>query len=257
MSYQGFEKMDLYNIIIRWHQGYKIRQISRALNLDRKTVRKYIKLAQKAGLSLDQALPEKTVLLALLQPLLKKNHRSQPKRTVFEPYREEIKGYLTHPSEPLKPKTVFEVLCQKYRIDSSYSSFKRFMREQALDLHGQSVTTCRFETEPGEEIEIDYGKMGRLFDPDVGKNRDVFAFIATLAYSVPVVFRNSNSRDSELFPLIIISFFSKSICNPGMHRRVSFPRNHVTNHVTSDNVIVNPNTIQFGMSLSLKKYNIY
>lgn len=27
------------------------------------------------------------------------------------------------------------------------------------------TTTCRFETEPGEELQIDYGKMGRIYDP--------------------------------------------------------------------------------------------
>jgi hypothetical protein len=39
MSYKLFEVMDLYNIIMRWHAGYKIRQISKTLQIDRKTVR--------------------------------------------------------------------------------------------------------------------------------------------------------------------------------------------------------------------------
>jgi DNA-binding transcriptional regulator LsrR (DeoR family) len=58
MSYKLFEVMDIYNIITRWHAGYKIRQISKTLQMDRKTVRTYIKLAEKAGLVQDQPLPE-------------------------------------------------------------------------------------------------------------------------------------------------------------------------------------------------------
>jgi predicted transcriptional regulator len=49
--------MDIYQIITRWHAGYSISEISRALDLARKTVRRYIREATACGLSLEEPLP--------------------------------------------------------------------------------------------------------------------------------------------------------------------------------------------------------
>jgi len=43
----------------------------------------------------------------------------------------------------------------------SYSSFKRFARENKFVLY-DNKTTCRLEYQPGEQIQIDYAKMGML-----------------------------------------------------------------------------------------------
>jgi len=52
------------------------------------------------------------------------------------------------------------------RWHASYTSFKRFVREHAheLGVAPAPATTCRFESEPGEELQVDYDKMGRLYD---------------------------------------------------------------------------------------------
>ena len=47
MAYNHLETMDIYNLVSRWHAGYTISQISRTQKLDRKTIRAYIKLAEK------------------------------------------------------------------------------------------------------------------------------------------------------------------------------------------------------------------
>ena len=54
----------------RWHAGYSIKRISRSLQIDRKTVRRYIRAATKEGLSRDELLPEREFLLVLIEPLL-------------------------------------------------------------------------------------------------------------------------------------------------------------------------------------------
>lgn len=46
-----------------------------------------------------------------------------------------------------------------------------------------SNTTCRFEVAPGVEVQIDYAKMGLLYDLVRHKQRTLYAFIATLAFS--------------------------------------------------------------------------
>ena len=192
MAYNFLETMDLYNIINRWYAGYTISQISRTLKLDRKTIRGYIKLAEKVGLSRNQPLPEKTELLKLLQAFLPTNQRFSPRQSLLTPHKDEIIGLITDKTYPLKPKTAYEVICERYTLDVSYGTFKRFIRAHAGSL-AQLNSTCRFETEPGDEVQIDYCKLGLLHDPCRQKRRTVYAFIATLSHSrlkfVDIVYR--------------------------------------------------------------------
>ncbi|MHB8931079.1 MAG: hypothetical protein ACYC5R_10840 [Melioribacteraceae bacterium] len=44
-------------------------------------------------------------------------------------------------------------------------------------------TTCRLEYAPGNQIQIDYAKVGTVIDPLSGKRKTVYAFIGTLSYS--------------------------------------------------------------------------
>jgi transposase len=175
--------MDFYNIIHRWHAGYTISQLSRTLKLDRKTIRSYVKLAEKIGLSRNEPfLPEKTALLKLLHAFLPTNQRAAPSRNLLVPHKDEIIGLIADQNYPLKPKTAYEVICERYTLDVSYGTFKRFIRAHAGDL-ARLNSTCRFETEPGDEVQIDYCKLGLIYDPHRQKRRTVYAFIATLSHS--------------------------------------------------------------------------
>lgn len=185
MAFKRIQVMDLYQLLSRWHAGYSVSALSRAFALDRKTVRQYLRLAEQAGLRKSHPLPEKTLLLAQLEAVLPAKKHEQPARSLFLLHQDEILALVNAAQDPLHPKTAYEVLCERYDLKASYTSFKRFVREHAQELGVSQApaTTCRFETEPGEELQIDYGKMGRLHDPLSGRERDVYAFIATLSYS--------------------------------------------------------------------------
>jgi transposase len=185
MAYKRINAMDLYQLISRWHAGYNISRISKTLGLDRKTVRQYIELAKQAGILKERPLPEKTKLLKQLDDFIPQKQYVQPVRSVFVAHKDEIVNLITARHDPLKPKTTYEVICERHGITASYTSFKRFIREHAdeLGLANHPKTTCRFETEPAEEVQIDYGKMGRLYDPLTRRNRDIYAFVATLSFS--------------------------------------------------------------------------
>lgn len=192
MAYNHLETMDIYNLVSRWHAGYTISQISRTQQLDRKTIRVYIKLAEKIGLSRNHPLPEKTELLTLFQTFLPTNQRGSPVRNLLVPHKDEIVGLIKDKIHPLKPKTAYEVICERHELKVSYGTFKRFLHAQAGEFDKLN-STCRFESEPGEEVQIDYGKLGLLYDPLRQKKRTVYAFIATLSFSrlkfVDIVYR--------------------------------------------------------------------
>lgn len=184
MAYKRTTFMDIWEIIRRWHDKQSISHIARSLGYDRKTVRTFIQLAQKNGIQLNSPLPPKEQFQQLFLKDVSFVHRAHPAQELLQPFLLEISELVNHKHLPLKPKIAFEVICQKHDLTGkvSYSSFKRFVRKNSLAISPQKAT-CRIEVEAGQEIQIDYAKVGILYDPLTGKNRTVYAFIATLSHS--------------------------------------------------------------------------
>jgi len=106
------------------------------------------------------------------------------KQKCLKNYLEEFKQLVSDKTNPLKPKSAFEVLSERYGFSDSisYTTFKRFARKHGINKQN-SVYTCRVEIPAGSQIQIDYGKTGYIFDHHLNKRRTVYAFIATLGYS--------------------------------------------------------------------------
>ena len=180
MGYNPQGIMNIYEIIRRWHQGHTITGIAAGLNLDRKTVRRYIRAAQQAGVNREGPLREEADLLGILQPLVPTQERSRPGAEQFAPYREEIIGLLEDACDPLTLKSAWQVISQRHpEISASYSSLKRVVRSWRPARKG----SWRHETRPGEQTQLDYGKVGLLWDPQTERRRTVYAFVGTLCWS--------------------------------------------------------------------------
>ena len=184
MAYHEISTMDIWEVIRRWHSGQGIREIARSLGYDRKTVRRYTRLAASLGLSPGEALPSKEDLVRLLQSAEPNLGRSPQAQSLLLPYLDEIVALVNDPVLALKAKTAFLVICERHNLTGkvSYTSFKRFVRTQKPAL-SPDYSTCRLEALPGTEVQIDYAKVCMLFDPSIGKERTLYVFIATLSHS--------------------------------------------------------------------------
>ena len=69
MGYNPQGIMNIYEIIRRWHAGHTISGIAKTLDLDRKTLRSYIRRARKIGIDRESVLPEEGDLLSQLHAL--------------------------------------------------------------------------------------------------------------------------------------------------------------------------------------------
>jgi len=184
MAYKRITLLDIWEIIRRRHDKQSISHIAKVLGYDWKTVKKFIQYAQEQGLDFDQPLPAKKHVLNLFHDAGVKHQRPRPAQELLQPFLAEISGLVNDKHHSLRPKIAFEVICQRHDLNDkvSYSSFKRFVRKHSLAVSPQKVT-CRIEVEAGQEIQIDYAKVGLLYDPLTGKRRTVYAFIATLSHS--------------------------------------------------------------------------
>ena len=184
MAYHEISIMDIWEVIRRWHSGQGIREIARSLGYDRKTVQRYTRLAASLGLSPEEPLPPKEDVVRLLQSAEPNLGRSPQAQSFLLPYLDEIVALVNDPELALKAKTAFLVICERHDLVGkvSYTSFKRFVRTHKPTL-SPDYSTCRLEALPGTEVQVDYAKVCMLFDPSIGKQRTLYAFIATLSHS--------------------------------------------------------------------------
>lgn len=167
--------MDVHALIRRLRAGESERRIARALQLDRKTVRRYRQWAERQGL-LQGPLPELAALEAQLRATYAKVPRHRNVSSV-EPWRDEIQALL---EKGLGPKLIFERLNQRDDFNGSKSAVWRMTRKLRP---ARPDATVRVETPPGEEAQVDFGAVGKLFDPLAQRLRKAWAFVMVLSWS--------------------------------------------------------------------------
>lgn len=182
MGYRHLATQDMYDIYRRWHGGQSISAIAKSTAIDRKTVRKYINRVLKAGLTRQNALVARENFFATAGGILPTLRRSRNTRCLLEPYTEELRRLINDHDEPVKPKTAYLIISQKYELSVSYETFKIFAREHRLR-PGSQKAIMRIEADPGIETQLDYGKVGMITDPLSGDRRIVWAFCGILAHS--------------------------------------------------------------------------
>jgi transposase len=64
----------------------------------------------------------------------------------------------------------------------TYSTLYRYAREE-LGFGGPKVTVRMAETLPGEVAQVDFGRMGLVYDPETGRIRVLHAPVVTLVMS--------------------------------------------------------------------------
>ncbi len=162
------------DLIYRLRAGDSERRVAKDLGLSRTTVHKYRALAEPHGfLQADSTLPDEDALLGALGSGPRPPH---PVSTV-EPYRDIVQRLLDQQVE-------MTAICQRLREDhgyhGSYSAVRRFVHHLRPT---SPAAVVRVHTAPGEELQVDFGSVGPLFDPRAGHPRPAYVFVATLSFS--------------------------------------------------------------------------
>jgi transposase len=94
-----------------------------------------------------------------------------------EPYRELVLGWL---EQHVEMTAMFLRLQEDHQYSGSYSAVRRYVQGLRPP---RPRATVRVHTAPGEEVQVDFGPVGRLFDPATGRLRTAYVFVATLSFS--------------------------------------------------------------------------
>jgi transposase len=164
----------LRDLIHRLRAGESERRISRDLRISRITVHRYHGLAQRQGfLRPGSAMPEDDAIRAAL------GEPPHPPRITssVEPYGEVVEQLLEQQVEMV---AIFQRLRDDHGFGGSYSSVRRYVHRLRPP---EPRVVVRVHTAPGEEAQVDFGPVGRLYDPATDRLRPAYAFVATLSYS--------------------------------------------------------------------------
>jgi transposase len=164
----------LRELIYRLRAGESQRRIAKDLCLSRTTVSKYQSWAETQGyLDASDPLPDDATLAAAL------GEPPRPPRaeSSVAPYREVVQAWVDQGVEMM---AIWQHLQDDYHYPGSYSAVRRFVSK--LQSTAPEVYV-RVHTAPGEEMQVDFGGVGHLYDPVSARLRRAYVFVATLCYS--------------------------------------------------------------------------
>ncbi len=166
----------LRDLINRLRSGESERRIARDMNISRTTVRKYRELAEPRGyLQPDQALPDDASLRSAFGP--GPQPRPRPAASTVEPYQDVVQRLV---DQGVEMTAIFQRLRDNHGYAGSYSAIRRYVHR--VNPHTPEAIV-RVHTAPGEELQVDFGSVGPLYDPVRGCRRPAYVFVATLCYS--------------------------------------------------------------------------
>jgi transposase len=181
MTYRELSMIDVKELLRRWAAGHSDRKIARETGSDRKTVRRYLSVAAALSLPRDRELTDEEVHEVGRRVQARElGAPSQQWQDVAE-HRERIVAWLDA-KRPLRISKVYKLLVRDHGLQASYDTVRRYaMRELGW---GKKAATVRLDDPPaGQEAQVDFGRMGPMWDAIAGRARTLWALIVTLSFS--------------------------------------------------------------------------
>ena len=173
--------VEVREVLRLWVRGHGLREIARLAGVDRKTVRRHVTAAVATGL--DPGGGEALLTDAAVGAVLVTMRGGRP------PGRgggwEELAAEHQFIEERLKEEltlTKVHVLLRRRGCTVPYRTLHRFCVAEFG--FGRDRSTVRVaDCEPGTELQVDYGRMGLLFDPFRQRRRVAWCLIFTSVFS--------------------------------------------------------------------------
>lgn len=180
----GFREVSVTEIreVLRLRlRGRGLREIARSAQVDRKTVRRYLDAA--VALGFDAAGDEAQLTDRLIGGVCEAVRPHRPEGhgaawTLVAGQKAAIVDWLGHGITLTKVHT----LLARHGVVVPYRTLHRYAADE-LSFGRQPATVRVADGDPGVELQVDFGEMGLLRDPQRGRRRRCWALIFTACYS--------------------------------------------------------------------------
>lgn len=182
MAFREVGVIEVVEMLRLWLLGHGYRAIARMLSMDRKTVRRYVEAAQRRGLSRPGAegQPSEELIASVVSAVRPSGPGMFGEAWgVCSANRERLREWL---EKDLRLTKINELLTRQTGQAVPYRTLHRFCVEE-LCFGKRRVTVRVDDGKPGEELQVDFGRMGRMRDEKTNLERVVWALILTASYS--------------------------------------------------------------------------
>ena len=185
MAYREVRVFEVREVLRLWLRGEGQRPVARLAGVDRKTVCRYVAAAEALGVvreAGEEQLSDELMgsVVEAVRPHRSDGHGEAWRRLVA--HHDRIMAWLS--DDGLTVVKVHELLAREGTVVPE-RTLHRYADEVCDVGRGRRGTTLRVnDGKPGDELQVDFGKMGRIPDPESERQRDCQALIFT-----PVVSR--------------------------------------------------------------------
>lgn len=183
MAFREVSVVVVKEILRLWLSGHGYRSIARLAMVDRKSVRRYVKAT--VALGLDREGGEEQLTEALLAAVVAAVPPGRPPGDRGESWQIllEHKAFITERLD--KGLTVVRIgqdLARHKGVEVPSRTLYRFC-ETECGTAARKTTVRLDDPEPGSELQVDFGRMGLLHDPEIGRRRVCHALVFTASFS--------------------------------------------------------------------------
>ena len=173
--------IEVVEVLRCWLSGAGFRRVAALAGVDRKTVRRYVAAAEAAGLDRDGGVDQLTDELIGQVVAAVRPDRPQGHGTTWEALQANHARIEKWVKEGLTVVKIADLLGRD-GVLVPQRTLHRYCT-QCTEYRGRRDTVPVADGEPGVECQIDFARMGMIFDSQTGRPRVVHALIFTAVYS--------------------------------------------------------------------------
>lgn len=182
MAFREVSVIEVREVLRAWLAGGGLRTVAERAGVDRKTARRYVQAAVVAGVVRDGGLGQLSdevigQVVGAVRPARPAGHGSTWQ--VLEDEQEQISTWL---GKDLTVVKIHDLLARR-GVAVPYRTLHRFCVRCCGFGRGGATTVRVADGAPGHECQVDFGKMGMVYDPVSGRRRVTHALIFTAVYS--------------------------------------------------------------------------
>jgi transposase len=197
VAFREVRVFEVKEVLRLWVRGEGLRAVERLVGLDRKTVRRYVEAAVEAGVVQGGGEDQLTdVVLAVVVEKVRPHRlggHGAAWRTL-EAHADQIRVWVEE--EDLTVAKV-GVLLARRGVEVPQRTLERFCAGLCGPRRGRRATVRVADGQPGSELQVDFGRMGIIYDPATERRRVVHALIFTACYSRYCFVWLTFAQDSE------------------------------------------------------------
>ena len=182
MAFREVRVFEVREVLRLWLAGEGVRSVERHAQVDRKTVRRYVAAAEALGVVRDGGEDQLSDVLIGMVVEAVRPHRCDGHGDAWRllvAHHDDVARWV---ADELTGVKIAELL-ERRGVVVPVRTVQRYVHEVCGRSRGRGPTVRVVDGEPGDELQVDFGRLGFLVDPDSGRRRVVHGLVFTACYS--------------------------------------------------------------------------